>query len=58
MAKTKQNPTKKKSNAKTSGGIGLIKGKGSNAVRGNTGGNTSNQTKVKPVKQKAARKTK
>ena len=58
MAKTKQNPTKNKTNAKLAGGINISKGKGSNAGRGNADGNTSNQTKVKPVKQKAALKPK
>ena len=58
MGKTKRSTKKKKPAAKQTSGIIISKVKGSNAVGGNAGGNTSNQTKVKPVKQKAALKPK
>ena len=48
MAKTKRSTTKKKPAAKKKGGIIISKGKGSNAGRGDTVSNTSNDPIAKP----------
>ena len=43
MARTLKNPNKNKTAARKKGGISLNKGKGSNAGRGDTVSNTSNE---------------
>ena len=48
MGKTKRSTTKKKPAAKQTSGIIISKGKGSNAVGGNAGGNNSNKPIAKP----------
>ena len=48
MAKTVFNPKQNKTAARKQGGIALNKGKGSNAVGGNAGGNNSNKPIAKP----------